>query len=146
MPIRQHESKEIAEAILGIGAFQNPQNRLTKFGCFISECGPDPDKPNAQELAAANKALREFMTSLVQDARKAEQDGKVSDVVGADHYTAARFLKLNPATEGWMKTQTVEVNDVCPGCGTPFKKGIAVCKECKTILDEEKYKTLKRAS
>lgn len=145
MPVRQHEGIEVAQNVLGIAPFQNPVNARVKYGWFISECGPE-ENPSAQELAKANKALKDFLMSLVKDARKAEQDNKISDVVGSDHFMAARLLKLNPANEGWLKTQTIESNDVCPGCGTPYKKGIAVCKECKTILDEEKYKTLKRAS
>jgi len=145
MPIRQHESLEIAHAIMGTGPFQNPQNRLTKFGCFISKCGPE-EEPYPEELEEARKNLRDYLTSLVKDARQSVMDGKTKDVVGPDHYTAARILKLNPKAEPWMSVDTVEVNDVCPGCGSPYKKGIAVCKECKTILDEEKFNTLKRAS
>lgn len=144
MPIRQHDSHEIAEAILGIGAFQNPQNALTKYGCFISECGSN-ETPSAQELAKANKALRDYLHSMIIDVRKAYADGKVSEFRSSDHFLAARILKLNPANEPWMKDMVVETNDACPGCGTPFKKGVAVCRECRTILDEEKYKTLKRA-
>ena len=143
--IRQHDGVQVADAILGIGSFQNPQNALTRFGCFKSKCGPGLP-PFKEELEAASAALKQYLMSLVIDVRRAYADGKVGEVRGKDHYTAARLLKLSPAQEPWLKDIVVETDEVCPGCGSGYKKGIAVCRECRTILDEEKYKTLKRAS
>lgn len=137
MSIRQHDGKLVAMDIVGIGPFQAPQNALTKFGVFIAE----GERPTAAELKKAQAALHKYLESLVIDARKAQQDGKTDQVVGADHFMAARLLKLNPNTETWMKTGTaVATNEECPNCGTPYRAGLAQCRECKMVLDREKHK------
>lgn len=141
MSIRQHDGIAVADDILGIGMGHAPQNSLLRVGCFRAAGA----KPTREELAQAHARLHETLTALVSEARKAEQDGTTSQFIGPDHYTAARLLKLNEVTEPWMKVKAVHANEECPGCGSPYRKGIAVCKECRTILDEEKYKSLKRA-
>jgi hypothetical protein len=57
---------------------------------------------------------------------------------------AAKLFGLKPE---WLTTEEVSLNFInCPSCSTPNNTANAVCTNCRCILNEDKFKSLKFAS
>lgn len=64
-------------------------------------------------------------------------------VVSSPAKFACKFLGLD---KEWMRNDVIAMNHLeCPACKLKNPAGVAVCQNCKCILDAEKFKTLKFA-
>jgi ribosomal protein L32 len=124
---RYWEAGDIARSIL---AEHNPDADLRRFGVFLCATG----RPTAEELAAARARRDAFDLEQVQHAdatyaRSPNRPELITDV----QRRAARALGLE---RPWL----VKVSPMqeCPACGEPVRAGVALCKYCGAILDEEK--------
>jgi hypothetical protein len=115
--------KQINENGPGEGSF---------FGVFVCE-GSDPTK---QELENAHNRLNAYFTQCVTAADSQWSASPRHDLISGVAKRGGRWLKLNPEDHGWMSNFTKM--DDCPACGTRIKPGVAICKGCGAILDEEK--------
>lgn len=57
---------------------------------------------------------------------------------------AGRILGLKEAEHGWMGAQIEDARPMteCPACGMKINLGLAICPNCKVILDADKAKEL----
>lgn len=96
-------------------------------------------KQYATEIALERKYQENWARKLVKraddDWNKWHSHRAISDI----HVWAASFLGLNREytnLESGMVAETMP----CPACGTNVKVGVAICFNCKAILDREKAK------
>lgn len=96
------------------------------LGVFV--CGPDG--PSAEELHAAHARLEKFYKWCVrQGDDEWQRTGRI--IMIPDIWKrAATYLKLR---RDWCSE--IQPNLDCPGCGTPVKPAVAVCKECGCVID-----------
>lgn len=124
---RYWQATDIARSIL---AEHNPDADLRRFGVFLCASG----RPTEEELAEARTRRNAFDLEQVQHAdttyaRSPNRPELLTDV----QRRAARALGLD---RPWL----VKVSPMqeCPVCGEAVKAGVALCKYCGAILDEEK--------
>ena len=113
-------AREIAEDLL---------QDLRDHGIFVCS-GP---RPTSDELQAATQRRDAFYQRLVQDADTMWARGHSFREISDMHRRAAIALG---AEREWAYVP-LRLED-CPLCGEKVKAGVAVCKHCHGILDEEK--------
>lgn len=102
------------------------------FGVFV--CAGS--EPTEQELENGRNRLRAYFMQCVAAADSQWSANPRHDLVSGVAKRGGRYLKLNPEDHGWMSNFQVMAD--CPACGTRIKPGVAICKGCGAILDEEK--------
>ncbi|HEX5424361.1 MAG TPA: hypothetical protein VFW94_12495 [Candidatus Acidoferrales bacterium] len=102
---------------------------LQDHGVFLCE-GP---RPTAEELATATARRDAFYHRLISEGDMMWARGHSFREISDMHRRAA----LAMGTEREWAYVAVEMQD-CPVCGEKIKRGVAVCKHCRAILDEER--------
>ncbi len=130
-PVHYEDGLVLARDIVGIdsqdkGLGRNTSN-LEWHGVFISMS----DKPKPQEIAAAEAKRKQFLERIVSDADRKHMSGK-SPEIDAKERQAAHELHLKKI---WSEHPTAMDN--CPACGSSVVPGVAVCPQCRAILNEE---------
>jgi hypothetical protein len=132
----------IAEQIVGIGAHLAPANAFTPMGVFVgSVVGPNA-KPTKKELDDARAKLTDYYLSLVEEAKRAYEQGpkEAEATIREQHRLAARELKLD--SEPWMTRSITESRQKCEACGTINDAKNILCHNCKYIFNPEAYAKL----
>lgn len=92
-----------------------------------------------KDVQKAQKETAAWFLSLVSladdDWQKYKQHKMISDV----QRIAARHLGLK---REWAVDAVWLVNNTCPACQENYLPGAAICRNCKTIVDMDKYKEL----
>lgn len=135
---RFEDGMDLALAIMGEGAFQSKEQGYRKFGIFIAA----GDQPTEQELLAAEEALKQWRIHEVQEADNFYNQGPMQyQNIVAEHRNAAIALSID---RPWLHPISPQIP--CPGCGEKIDPSIAfhASPYCGTIINEEKYKKLKR--
>lgn len=107
----------------------------------------DPDKITPVDIAEYKKKIADLYSTELAQERKAQELWAKRLVTKADddwakfrsqraisdlHRWAAKYLGLNREYTSLDKlTETVE----CPACGLNIKQGVAICFNCKAVLD-----------
>jgi hypothetical protein len=102
---------------------------LRDHGVFLCE----GERPTSQELAAAKARSEAFHQKLVTEGDVMWARGHSFREISDLHRRAAIALGIE---REWAYVPT-RTND-CPACGEKVKPGVAVCRHCSAILDEEK--------
>ena len=102
---------------------------LQDHGVFLCE----GDEPSDGELGEARTRREGFHHKLVAEADVMWARGHSFREISDLHRRASITLGLE---REWAYVPT-RMND-CPACGEKVKPGVAVCKHCAAILDEEK--------
>lgn len=89
--------------------------------------------PSEAELADAEKRLHAFYDLLIKEGDKVWQQFHRPDFISGQMMRAAEHRKVE---RDWC--MKVKPQDECPACGSYVKPGVAICKECHAILDQEK--------
>jgi len=123
---RYWAARVIAKSVL---AEHNPEADLRRYGVFLCT----GEAPRDDELREAAARRETFFREQVEQAdalyaRAPNRPELISDL----QRRAARFLGLAP---GWSKLRPTQE---CPACGEPVKVGVALCRHCGAVLDEEK--------
>lgn len=113
-------AREIAEDLL---------QDLGDHGVFVCAGA----RPSADELSAATSRRDQFYQRLVTDGDTMWARGHSFREISDLHRRAAIALG---AEREWAYVP-VRMSD-CPACGEKVKPGVAVCRHCGAILDEEK--------
>jgi hypothetical protein len=113
-------AREIAEDLL---------QDLQDHGVFVCE----GERPSAEELATATARRDAFHQRLVTDGDTMWARGHSFREISDLHRRAAIALGIE---REWAYVP-VKMSD-CPACGEKVKPGVAVCRYCSAILDEEK--------
>ncbi len=113
-------AREIAEDLL---------QDLQDHGVFLCAGA----EPSAEELAAATARRDAFHQRLVTDGDTMWARGHSFREISDLHRRAAIALGIE---REWAYVP-VKMSD-CPACGEKVKPGVAVCRFCSAILDEEK--------
>lgn len=119
--------KEINDHGPGEGSF---------FGVFVCE----GMKPTEAELARAHQVLESYFMQNIAAADASWSNNPKHDLISGIAKRAARYMGLDPADHEWMSKYHKTIP--CPGCGERVRPGVAICKSCHAILDEEKAKKL----
>lgn len=90
-------------------------------------------RPTADELGAAKSRRDDFYRGLISEGDMMWARGHSFREISDMHRRAALAMG---AEREWAYV-AVEMQD-CPVCGEKVKRGVAVCKHCRAILDEEK--------
>ena len=98
-------------------------------GVFVA-AGPEP---TANELGEARKKLDAFHRKLVETADLEWERSHNPMFITDLERRAARELKLD---KPWVYDPKPQGE--CPACGEKIKHGVAVCRTCGAILDQEK--------
>ena len=102
---------------------------LEDHGIFV--CAGD--SPSTEELAAARARRDGWYSRLVAEADEMWARGHSYREISDMHRRAALSLGLE---REWAYTP--QVSRECPACGEKVRAGVAVCKHCKAVLDEER--------
>jgi hypothetical protein len=103
---------------------------LEWHGVFISSNNP----PTKGEIAAAKAKRKQYLEHLVSEADGLALRGEAGlRDINIPHRKAV--IELNVKRD-WQR-QTI-AQDSCPACGGDILPGVAVCKHCTAIVDEEK--------
>jgi hypothetical protein len=126
---------EVAKEVVGTSAHKDSTANLTRWGVFVAA----GDLPTEAELAAAKAALTKTMIELVAQADRIAMQGPLeAKNIGEHHRKALAFLnqKRDWATvSGQM--------DICPACGESINQGVAICRHCDAVLDDDRAKKFK---
>ena len=125
------DAKQIASDICR-GINDNGPGEASFFGVFVC-AGPEP---TAQELEDAGKRLKTYFMQTIAAADAEWSNNPKHDLISGIAKRAARFLKLDPESHPWLINFSPMAE--CPVCGDRIKPGVALCKSCGAILDEEK--------
>lgn len=100
---------------------------------FLGVFGSDTATPRMADIAEANERLDKFNMALVAQADRFWDDPKAHKEINALHRRSARRLNLK---RDWL----YEVQQLisCPACGESLKAGVAVCKTCFCVIDDDK--------
>lgn len=90
-------------------------------------------KPDVQELKAAQHRLHTYYKALVAEADKFNETEEGKKNINDGMRRAARALRIERV---WL--YDAQPQNACPACGTAVSPGIAVCKSCHAVIDEEK--------
>lgn len=96
-------------------------------------------------LQTVGIAHRRWYLRLTQMADDDFSRYQKHNVVSDFQRKVAEILKLDQKQHPWMNTNNTLESHSCPGCGNLYRPGIAVCSNCRTILDKEKYEALEFA-
>jgi hypothetical protein len=113
-------AREIAEDLL---------QGLHDHGVFVCAGA----RPTSEELSAVTVRRDEYYQHLVTDGDTMWARGHSFREISDLHRRAAIALG---AEREWAYVP-MRMND-CPACGEKVKPGVAVCRHCRAILDEEK--------
>lgn len=91
------------------------------------------DSPSAGELAAARSRRDAWYSRLVTEADEMWARGHSYREISDMHRRAASSLGLE---REWAYVP--RASRECPACGEKVRAGVAVCKHCKAVLDEER--------
>jgi hypothetical protein len=91
-------------------------------------------KPTEDELRGARSRLEEFYRALVAAADREWERSHSYLFIHDLQRRAAGHLKLE---KEWYY-QAPAYDGECPGCGERVKRGVAVCKSCRAVLDRDK--------
>jgi hypothetical protein len=124
---RYWPARLIAKSVV---AEHNPDADLRRYGVFL--CGGD--EPLDEELREAESQRDTFYRQQVEQAdaiyaRTPNRPELISDV----QRRAAKHLGLD---RPWLVK--IAPMQECPVCGEPVKAGVALCRHCGAVLDEEK--------
>ena len=89
--------------------------------------------PSGDELAAARARRDGWYSRLVTEADEMWARGHSYREISDMHRRAAFSLELQ---REWAYAP--QVSRECPACGEKVRAGVAVCKHCKAVLDEER--------
>jgi predicted nucleic acid-binding Zn ribbon protein len=124
---RYWSARLIAKSVV---AEHNPDADLRRYGVFLC-AGDEPLEDELREAAARRDAY--FREQVEQAdalyARAPNRPELISDV----QRRAARHLGLD---RPWLVK--IAPMQECPVCGEALKAGVAVCRYCGAVLDEEK--------
>ncbi len=102
---------------------------LEDHGIFV--CAGE--SPSADELAAARSRRDAWYSRLVTEADEMWARGHSYREISDMHRRAAFSLGLQ---REWAYVP--QASRECPACGERVRAGVAVCKHCKAVLDEER--------
>ncbi|HXT85484.1 MAG TPA: zinc ribbon domain-containing protein [Verrucomicrobiae bacterium] len=102
---------------------------LEDHGIFV--CGGG--SPSIEELAAARTRRDGWHSRLVAEADEMWARGHSYREISDMHRRAAFSLGLE---REWAYTP--QASRECPACGEKVRAGVAVCRHCKAVLDEER--------
>jgi hypothetical protein len=102
---------------------------LQEHGVFVCTGA----RPTAEELGAAKSRREDFYRRLISEGDMMWARGHSFREISDMHRRAALAMG---AEREWAYV-AVEMQE-CPVCGEKIKRGVAVCKHCRAILDEEK--------
>lgn len=102
---------------------------LEDHGIFV--CAGN--SPSAEELAAARARRDGWYSRLIAEADEMWARGHSYREISDMHRRAAFSLGLE---REWAYTP--QASRECPACGEKVRAGVAVCKHCKAVLDEER--------
>jgi len=123
-------TKEIADDICRmINSDAGGEGQNSFLGVFV--CGKDG--PTKHELSEAHKRLEKFYAWCVQQGDVSWQRYHQIIMIPDLLKRAANYLK---AEREWAAV--VHVTEDCPGCGSPVKQGVALCKGCGCVIDRKK--------
>lgn len=129
-------------ACLGVSFEPNDEGILRKPGMFWVSGVLSANEVAirfAKEVETAQNQTAAWFWSLVtladDDWGKYKQHKMITNI----QRIAAKHLNLK---REWSIDAVELVNNVCPACGESVNPGAAICKNCKAIVDPEKYKTL----
>jgi hypothetical protein len=109
-------------------------NNLENWGVFATYNNP----PRADELAKAKKKLEVHLNRVVGEGDRLNRGtAKEKDYIGPKHRNASSYLKM---TRDW--SNPVEFNESCKFCGVTVKSSVAMCPNCKHILNQALYNSL----
>jgi hypothetical protein len=109
-----------------------PQYGVTPFaGIFWGE----KPEPEAGKLKEAVEKLTKYYKSLVNQADTFWQTERFRVNIDDSMRRAARALNIDRSST-WLSV--AEEHDLCPACGAVILPGVAVCRTCNAVLDEEK--------
>ena len=120
-------SREIADDLAR--EINSDGGEASNFGVFVCE----GSAPTDEELVSAHDKLAAFHRRLVASAdQQWERTHNVVLISDLDR-RAARALKLD---KEWCYEPQQRVE--CPACGEKLKPGVAVCRVCRAVLNQEK--------
>lgn len=127
------DGAKITQEILGHGPMRGPQESLIPWGCFLAAS----ERPTAQEIAKANKALDAKASQLVSEARIEFQKNpvKAQELIGEKHRWAAGRLNLNAKSEKWLSEYEPKKEAQCYKCFDNINPLATICKTCKHELN-----------
>jgi hypothetical protein len=127
-----------------------PENNLTRYGCFYTEGAPIEEIAE-RDLILADARLNHLNRCLekVQEA-DALMSTQFRACIVEVHRKCALFLqKVGEITElpDWVSRRAkANTLDECRFCGFDNKRGVAVCRNCREVLDQDLYDKLKAES
>ena len=102
---------------------------LEDHGIFVCAA----DSPSAEEIGAARARRDAWYSRLVTEADEMWARGHSYREISDMHRRAAFSLGL---PREWAYSP--QASRECPACGEKVRAGVAVCKHCKAVLDEER--------
>lgn len=102
------------------------------FGVFVCAGA----EPTGVELANARHRMEEYFLRTIAAADAQWSSIPRHDLISGVAKRAARYLNLDPETHPWLVS--FRPTQDCPVCGDKIKPGVALCRSCGAILDEEK--------
>lgn len=99
------------------------------MGVFVSPT----EKPSAALIANNQARMTEFWNGQVQLGDQYWDDPR-------DHKNISSLMRRAAKATGQTRPWTYQVTkmDSCPACGDSIPAGLAICKSCGALLDEEK--------
>ena len=125
------DAKQIATDICR-GINDNGPGEGSFFGVFV--CAGQ--EPSADELENAQRRLRSYFMQMISGADAEWSNNPRHDLISGIAKRAARYLKIDPDSHPWLTNFNPTAE--CPVCGERIKPGVALCRSCGAILDEEK--------
>lgn len=103
-------------------------------------------KNHGDELRIAKLAQQRWFIEICKiadnDWNRRRQHNSISDF----QRKAAELLGYTKETHEWMAPSLVMGSQTCPACNSVVSPGIAICPNCRCILDKEKYSRLEFAT
>lgn len=106
-----------------------PEGIESFMGVFVSPT----EEPSAKLLAAMTEKLMAFWVAQVQLGDQFWDDPK-------DHKNISSLMRRAAKATRQTRPWTYEVKSMttCPACSSSIPHGLAICKDCGALLDEEK--------
>lgn len=144
------EGKDIAEDILGCSKeiLGMPQNDLTNFGCFFLEGTKLEDLPKEEQEELIRTAQNKHDVKCDEAIMFADQlwanPNTKSWITPMYRFCAAYRDPKNTAQREWVaKSGRSSSVTECPFCGYEVRKGLPKCPNCREILDQALYDSLR---
>lgn len=106
---------------------------------------PNPTDEQVLSSPEYKRALQEQNRYFAEKVKQADlywQRDKSTINIDSEHYLAADYLKITGRS--WQHDNRREANKTCPFCGAVIPSGAMICRECKEIVDPERYAIEKR--